>query len=59
VTTKKRPEDCAAQIVHEIIADMTDRRGLRQAWEQIDEDIRHEIAETWKKIAADHLKECR
>lgn len=52
------PEDCAAQIVHEIMKDLSDRRGLRQAWEQIDEDIRREILEEWKRLATDHLKVC-
>lgn len=53
------PEDCAAQIVHEIVADLSDRRGLRHEWEQIDPDIRREIVEAWTKIAAEHLKSCR
>lgn len=53
-----KPEDCAAQIVHEIVADLSGRRGLRQEWEQIDPDIRREIVEAWTKIAADHLKGC-
>lgn len=53
------PEDCAAQIVTEIVADLSDRRGLRQEWEQIDMELRREIIECWKKIALDHLKDCR
>lgn len=38
--------------VAEIVADMTDRRGLRQAWESIDEDIREEIAAKWAAIVS-------
>lgn len=34
-------------IVRIIERDFTDRRGLKQAWEAIDEEIRKEIAETW------------
>jgi len=53
------PEDCAAQIVTEIVADLSDRRGLRQEWRQIDTETRHEIIEIWTKIVTDHLKSCR
>jgi hypothetical protein len=35
------------RIVDAIIADFTDRRGLRQEWEQIDDDIQAEIRATW------------
>jgi hypothetical protein len=52
------PADCAAQIVHEIVADLTDRRGLRQEWAQIDADIRADIVAAWTKIARDHLEGC-
>ena len=40
----------SAEAVHKILADMTDRRGLRQEWEQIDPDIQAEIRETWTEI---------
>lgn len=36
--------------VDQLIADLTDRRGLRQEWEDIDEDIQAEIRETWRAI---------
>ncbi|HEY6022481.1 MAG TPA: hypothetical protein VIY48_22245 [Candidatus Paceibacterota bacterium] len=55
---KSHPEDCAAQIVAEIIADLRDRRGLKHEWNQIDSDIQQEIKEEWIKIALDHLKGC-
>jgi trans-2-enoyl-CoA reductase len=43
-------------IVEEIIKDLSDRRGLRQEWNQIDEDIQEEIRETWVGIVQDVLK---
>lgn len=49
------PSDCAVQIVAEIVADMSDRRGLRQQWDHIDDDVRLEIIGTWERIVRDHL----
>lgn len=43
-------EKLASEIVNKIIADLTDRRGLRQAFEEIDEEIQEEIKETWIEI---------
>lgn len=40
----------AEKIVDKIIDDFTDRRGLRQEWENIDEEIQQEIRDTWIKI---------
>jgi hypothetical protein len=45
----------AKRIVEAIIEDFTDRRGLRQEWEQIDDDIRREIVRTWKAIVRKEL----
>jgi hypothetical protein len=36
--------------VESIVQDLSDRRGLRQEWEQIDEDIQEEIKQTWAVI---------
>lgn len=44
-------EEAAAIIVDAIIMDLTDRKGLRQEWAQIDENIQEEIREGWIKIA--------
>ena len=33
-----------------IIRDLIDRRGLRQAWDSIDADIRKEIQSTWAAL---------
>ena len=35
------------KIVEAILRDMTDRRGLSQEWEGIDNDIQEEIRKTW------------
>ena len=40
----------AEKIVDGIIADFTDRRGLRQEWENIDESIQNEIRDEWIAI---------
>lgn len=47
---QRRATAVARLIVGEIIADITDRRGLRQAWDSIDEDIQREIRAAWRKI---------
>ncbi len=40
----------AEEIVVRIKEDFTDRRGLRQEWEQIDKDTQDAICESWVKI---------
>lgn len=40
----------AENIISDIIEDLTDRKGLRQGWEQIGEDIQIEIFEAWQDI---------
>jgi hypothetical protein len=47
--------DVAARIVKEIVADLTDRRGLRQEWDAIDSDIKREILVTWRRIVREEL----
>ena len=39
--------------VYNLISDISDRRGLRQEWEQIDGDIQDEIIDGWIKIIED------
>ncbi len=41
------------EILFKIVQDFTDRRGLRQGWESIDNDIQEEILQTWLKIIED------
>ena len=36
--------------VDKIVRDLSDRRGLRQEWEQIDEDIQQKIRDVWTDI---------
>ena len=39
----------ARRIVAAIIRDFTDRRGLRQEWEQIDDETQAEIRDEWQR----------
>jgi hypothetical protein len=57
---KETTMDTAEWIVKVIEDDFTDRRGLRQEWEQIDAEIQAEIRATWtalirKELAKEHL----
>lgn len=36
--------------IYDIISDISNRRGLRQEWEQIDGDIQDEIIDKWMEI---------
>ena len=49
-------KDTAKRIVNAIVDDLTDRRGLRQAWEQIDEKTQAEIRESWARLVCEELK---
>ncbi len=44
-------EHVAAVIATRIMKDMQDRRGLRQEFDQCDDEIKMEIFEEWKSIA--------
>lgn len=44
------------RIVAAIERDFTDRRGLRQEWEQIDDEIQEEIRATWRKLVRKELE---
>ena len=43
-------DQLAKLIVEELIEDISDRRGLKHEWEQIDDDIQQEIKSEWSKI---------
>jgi len=45
------------QILFELLHDFTGRRGLRQEWEQIDQDIQKEILEEWLSIISKKREE--
>jgi hypothetical protein len=44
------PRDVCDEVVDAILNDLTDRKGLRHVWEDIDEDTQNEIKETWAAI---------
>jgi hypothetical protein len=43
------------EIVKAIVEDFTDRRGFRQNWEQIDEEIQKEIIAEWERLVEERL----
>jgi hypothetical protein len=47
------------EVVDRILADFTDRRGLRLAWESIDIDIRDEIKSAWVDIVCRGMQRAR
>ena len=49
------PRELAALAVANIVKDMCDRRGLRQAWEQTDKDTQVEIAAAWTALVTTAL----
>jgi len=46
----------ARAIVREIVADFTDRRGLRQEWEQVDYQVQGEIIIAWRNIVRNNIR---
>ena len=55
--TPTKNERSAEKIVQAIYRDFTDRRGLRQAWDTIDDDLQAEILAEWKRIVLSVLTE--
>lgn len=51
-----RIETIARETVDEIVADLTDRKGLRHEWDNIDEEIAQEICETWAGFIAGAIR---
>ena len=47
----------ATRIVNELLNDMSDRRGFRQNWEAIDDNIQRDIKNEWRWLAAEVLRE--
>jgi hypothetical protein len=45
----------AHDAVDAIIADLSDRRGLKWEWNRIDEDIRSKIREEWARLVAKYM----
>ncbi len=50
----KRPIE--SRIVFRLLRDLTDRRGLRQAWDAADDAVRREITREWVKIVREELE---
>jgi len=44
------PIELAEHIVDKIIADLRNRKGLRQEWDLIDKEIQEDIKHTWRSI---------
>lgn len=40
----------AQRAVRRLIEDLVDRRGFRQVWADMDEDVRKELEQTWMRI---------
>ena len=58
--TRAERERCVSRslaIVNAILLDLTDRRGLRQEWEQIETDIQMEIINAWKDAVVAAIRE--
>lgn len=47
IVDKVEPSTKTKKAVFNIIADLTDRRGIKHEFNQIDGDIQDEIIETW------------
>lgn len=48
-------DDMAADIVSDILHDVTDRRGWRQAWDTFDPDIQRRIIAEWLHLVRERL----
>lgn len=49
--------EIARKIVDDIVADLTDRRGLKHEWARIDANIRQTILIKWIDIATDWIEQ--
>ena len=47
--------DRSVVIVNRILKDLTSRKGLHQAWNDIDDDIQSYIVEIWRDIVVQNL----
>jgi len=48
--------DVAVRIVNAIIDDLSDRKGLKNTWWNIDEDIKDEIHNKWRTIVVNKIQ---
>jgi hypothetical protein len=49
--------EVAVRIVDDIIEDLSDRRGVRQEWDQIDRSIQLQIREQWITLTVKRIEE--
>ena len=54
-----RIKEQSQQIMERILADVTDRRGWKQEWEQFDLEIQDEIRQRWKELITEVLNHDR
>jgi len=52
--TRER-EKISKKIIGEIIEDISDRSGLSNVWDDMDEDTEEEIKKTWQNIVKRYL----
>lgn len=45
-----RYPDKARLVAEAIVSDICDRRGIKHAWEEIDQDTQYSIVDTWEMI---------
>lgn len=48
--------DKANYVIERIIEDIIDRRGLGDAWEEIDADVKDEITRSWSDLINDEFE---
>ena len=53
---KHREPDFAQKVAHAIEMDISDRRGLKSEWCQIDDDIQEEIRDRWAEIIREQAR---
>lgn len=49
-------DDFAEDVCYEILTDLKDRRGFRQLFDELDEDIENEIIEEWKEKIINQIR---
>lgn len=49
-------DDISIKIVDAILADLMDRRGFRQEWDQCDDEIKIEIRDAWVRIVKEKIE---
>lgn len=49
-------DSLATEMVNDLMADLSDRSGFGNVFDELDDEIKQEIIDTWKNIAAQYLK---